>query len=589
MARIVRGFIKKTGLKYVIVAALAAAVFVLSSAYGPQSASGLPTNAKPLCTVPPPVFATWFKSGAVSLNGVVNPANSVTFPATPNCSFYAWSEQMYLWLTSPSPATYGGSGRIFDSPVFFDVSPPDAGNQRVFIPHVPGQLRIMGLRAAQVGPHRLPVIFDKTGKMFEIEKPFVRPNGKPIILNEKGDSVEVERITVGADHKAVFLGPAAQVIKNAKPIILRRPQAIKTTVVQKFIIGNAPVFVDLSGNVIDVEQGQAGGNAVLEAQNGSLVYYATMVNDVYAYFLTGTKDGGIVPKPSQFPTTQAALNKVIAFGAAHGKTFPDANALAIEIKTSWVEAAGLPNPGSYITMKATIPTYNKSNPNQWTPGVPKTVLLAMVGIHVVGSTQGHPEMLWATFEHVNNAPVAAYSYVNTSNQTVAVPQNTTGNWVFCANNSAGPFNAEHMKFSSPDIISIAPFTISPSNTIRWKAWGGASDVSPNPVDATTAVSNTEILSMNNSVRSQLASGDIRSNYIMTGCTWTIGGAAPTGSFNHGSGNEVGTSKLANSTMETYQQGTNTLYATGINCFTCHSANDTSVSHIFTPLQPLAHP
>jgi hypothetical protein len=48
-------------------------------------------------------FNGWFESGAVSLNGAVKPANSVLFPDVPNCSFYKWSEQMFLWLTSPAP------------------------------------------------------------------------------------------------------------------------------------------------------------------------------------------------------------------------------------------------------------------------------------------------------------------------------------------------------------------------------------------------------------------------------------------------------------------------------------------------------
>jgi hypothetical protein len=83
----------------------------------------------------------------------------------------------------------------------------------------------------------------------------------------------------------------------------------------------------------------------------------------------------------------------------------------------------------------------------------------------------------------------------------------------------------------------------------------------------------------------LASGDVRGNYVMTGATWTAGGVAPNGNFPSG-GNEVGTSSLANSTMETYQQGSDTTSATGLNCFGCHSNNTTDVSHVFGALKPL---
>jgi hypothetical protein len=87
----------------------------------------------------------------------------------------------------------------------------------------------------------------------------------------------------------------------------------------------------------------------------------------------------------------------------------------------------------------------------------------------------------------------------------------------------------------------------------------------------------------------LAAGDVRKNYILTGATWTIGGAPPNGGPPNG--NEVGTSMMCNTTMETYQQGTNTTKV-GTNCFDCHSGNmlgdpsGNGLSHIFGTLKPL---
>src|SRR5712692_6317374 len=555
------------------------------------NAQTIPSDAQPTCVVSPSVFASWFESGSVSLNGVVNPANSVTFPDTPNCSFYQWSEQMFLWLTSPAPVTYGGGGgRIFDSPVFFDVSPLDGSGNRTFIPHTPGIIRNFTLRAAQVGRHGLPVIMAKGGRMLEIEPPRLAPSGKQLILNQAGRLIEIESATLERG-KPVFRDKVGKAIPKAKPIL--RPQVSKALIAQKFMIGRIPIFLDPFGNVIDTEEGQADGG-VLEAQSGSLIFYETIVNDVYAYFLTGTKDGGITPAPTQFPTTQAALNKIIAFAAAHGKTFPDPNALAIEIKSSWIEAAGLPNLSSYITVQATIPTYDKSNPNQWVPNGQKTAQLALLGMHVVGSAKGHPEMIWATFEHFGNTPNATYAYNSTSGPKT-VTQNTSGSWVFCASGSGGPFNVMHMQtspFGSATIVPTPGHTISPSDTIRFKPWGGASNASPNPLDFTVAASNTEIIAINNSVRGQLAAGDIRGNYFMMGSTWTIGGAAITSNFgnpgNTGAtpGKGVGTSQLANTTMETYQQVNTSFDMFSNNCFSCHTSNTTNVSHVFGALKPL---
>jgi hypothetical protein len=557
-------------------------LFFGSGCGGPTT---LPPDPQDTCPLPATTFTNWFQSGTVTLNGVVNPADSLS-NLNPDCGFYEWSEQMFLWLTSPAPATYGGGTHIFDSPTFYDVSPPDANGVRSFIAHSPGVIRGFPLRVQKLGVHRLRIIIDRSGRLLEVKpldsklQPLVRDpsgklveiaharmeNGRPILLDKEGK-------TIAAQHAPTVMANSEQ---NAEQKAAGRFDTVPT--VQKFVIDKIPIFLDPALGVIDVEQGQAGDDSVLEAQttaNGSLVYYATMVNDVYAYFLTGMKKGAITTNPSnQFPTTQQDLTNTINFAVANGKPtppFPDPNALAIEVKSSWVLAAGLPNASSYITTTATIPTYDTSNPNVWTPTGQQTVQLALVGMHVVGSTAGHPEMVWATFEHKSNAPLATYSYTSTSG-TKQINQDTSGAWLFCANGSNGPFNTAHMAFTGPSgapansIQSEPNFVISPSDTLREKPFG---------VDGTNTFENTEVISMNNHVRGMLANGDIRANYIMTGATWTPFGSNP-GVSNLG----VGTNKLSNDTMETYAQGTN--------CFACHQnfsqpppPNATAqISHIF---------
>lgn len=558
----------------------------------------VPTDPVKTCTVSATEFNTWFESGAISLNGVAKPANSVTFSDSPNCDFYKWSEQMFVWVNSPAPPSYGGGAHIFNSPAFYDVSTLDATFDRTLIPHPSGNstLGTLSLRAAQVGVHGLPVIMDKRGTMLEIESPQLGPTGKQLILNERGAPVEIARITMGENKKPTFFDKDDKPIQNPKPLIRKELSELKelnqSLIVQKFVIDKTPFFLDLSGNVVEVEQGQADGS-ILMAQNGSLVYYQAMVNDVYAYFLTGVKDGQITPG-TQFPTTQTALNQVINFAAAHGKTFPDPEALAIELKTAWVEASGVANLSSYITMNATIPTYNTTNPNLWVRTGQKTVLMALVGMHVVGSVAGHPEMIWATFEHKNNAPNSSYTYVSTSGVKTVNPDFSTA-YLFCAANpTISLLNKAHMQDgpNPGEIAAITGFTISPSNTIRGNAWGGAPGVSPNPVDATVSASNSELISINNDVRGMLNSADVRNNYIMTGSTWTINGGGFNGNFgNPGNsaivtGRAVGTSQSANTTMETYQQlltatGATTFNSFSNNCFSCHGSNTTSVSHIYT--------
>jgi hypothetical protein len=558
------------------------------------NAQVIPGDAQPTCTVDAGTFAGWFQSGSPSLDGVVNPANSVAFPNTPNCSFYQWAMQMFLWMTSPAPPSYGGGGgRIFDSPTFFDVSPPDASNNRTFVSHSPSALRLFSVRVAQRGSHDLPVVIDKAGRLLEVEHPTIGSTGKRLIRDQQGKLVEFDRVEIGKSGKASFLDRAGKAIVGSKPVL--HSNLSKTLTVQRFMVNGKPVFIDGAGNVVELEQGQAGTDGVLETQNNSLVYYAIVTNDVYAYFLTCAKDGDILPPPTVFPTTQPELDSIVSCASKVGKTFPDSNALTVEVKTSWVDAATLPNTQGYITLQVLVPSYDQSNPSQWVVNGQKTIQLALVGVHVVGSVAGHSEMIWATFEHFGNTPLATYSYNSTSG-TKTVTQGTGGNWLFTATNSSGPFNIMHMSFVSPNIVACSPanldcagdgtFTISPSDTIRTKPFGAGSDTSPNPLDPTPAASNTEIISINNSIHSMMPTGDVRSNYYLAGATWTIRGAAPSGSFP--TGNEVGTSKLAGSTMETYQQGNN-LSSTPSNCFSCHVTNTTGVSHIFDQLQPLTFP
>ncbi|MFO1052732.1 MAG: hypothetical protein U1F36_11005 [Planctomycetota bacterium] len=554
----------------------------------------LPTDADTACatSLTASEFNGWFESGAVSLNGAVKPANSVLFPDVPNCSFYKWSEQMFLWLTSPAPARYGGGGLVMNSSAFYDVSLPDASGERHFVPHTPGLIRAFNLRTAQRGLLDLPIVIEKsTFRMLEVIPPVLGPTGKPLVADGSGNEIEVVDVRFAGEKPPTLLDANGRAIDAPRAILRARSDNKgrpferklgelearrafdRKELVAKLEFKGRFVMLDLFGHFPETEQGQADGG-VLMAQNGSLVYYALTVNNVFALYRT--MQGATVPSGTKFPLTQADLDAITAFAAANGKApVIDAEALAIEIKSSWVEAAGLADADKFIQMKAVVPTYDKSNPNDWVPNGTKTTTLAMVGMHVVGSTgstnpansnQGHPEMLWATFEHVSNGPAAQYSYAKQPSGTTTVPQNTAGNWVFCSNGSTGPFNQMHMKMggaTGDHIVPVSPFTISPSDILRTMPWG---------LPGTSSTGNAEVLSINNTVRSLLHPNDVRRNYFHEGTTWTIFGASPTG------GNEVGTNKLANTTMETFAQGSN--------CFACHSTNTTIVSHVFGETKPL---
>ena len=568
------------------------AIFALLVAVGVVlTQAALPIDANTPCStsLTPAEFNSWFASGVVTLDGLVKPADSVLFPNIPNCSFYKWSEQMFLWLTSPAPPSYGGGGGglVMTSPIFFDVSLPDASGHRHFLPLTAGTIKTFNLRDSQLGILDLPIVLEKGSlRVLEVIPPVLSPAGNPLVADADDNEVEVGGVQVKPGSQPVLFDLHGKEIRS--PRALLRPKEETTPrpfeqrlakidrldkeaglqgfdlseLVAKITVDDTVVFLDLFGSFAETEQGQADGG-VLMAQNGSLVYYALSVNNVFALYRTML--GATVPAGTMFPTTQPELDAIIAFAAANGMApVIDSEALAIEIKTSWVEAASLPNPHEYIQVKGVVPEYDKSNPHDWVPIGTKTIDLAMVGLHVVGSTAGHPEMLWGTFEHIENNPAATYNYAKIPSGTTTVPQNTLGSWVFCAGGSTGPFNQKHMEMGSAGhIVSVGSFTISPSDILRIKPWG---------LNGPNAFGNAEVLSINHTVRSLLDPMDVRRNYFHEGTTWTIGGASPTGT------NQVGTNILANTTMETFVQGNN--------CFACHVTNTTVVSHIFDDTDPL---
>ena len=536
---------------------------------GILTAQTVPQDAAHNCAINSKDFNSWFQSGTPSANGLVNPASSLAFSESSVCDFYIWAKRMFLWVTSPF-----GNSRVFDSTLFYDVSPPDSNGQRSFLPHTKALfIHSMALRSAKKGPHGLPVIEDKSGEPFEVIKPEVNDSGKQVIIDTTGSLEEVNTTAITENHKLRFQNRAGKTIEPlfAAPVEKAALPANAIRTAHEFMVNGSPVFVDSSGNIIDVEQGQAGSMGVLETQSNGLTYYLALTNDVYAYFLTGVKNGGI--PSSKFPTDATSLDEIKKYAALHGKPkFGDGQALVLELKSSWMEVSNLVK-GQYITTTATVPTYDKSNQYKWVANGQKKVTLGLLGLHIVGSVAGHPEMIWATFEHFGNTPNAAYKYQDTKGNNVLVPQNTKGTWLFSGPNSSGPFNSAHMTAQGTNIVAASGFTVSPSDSLRTYPWGAAGG---------NASANSNFISIQNAVNALMPTGDLRNNYFLVGATWTTGGTAPPGAL-------AGATNVANSTMETYTQSPN-------GCFTCHSSATSPslapnvLSHIFgdenTGLKPL---
>ena len=485
----------------------------------------LPIDVKPTCTAN---ISPWF-GGRVTVNGWVQPANSLApifadFNNNTRCDFYKWGAQMFLWLTSGV-----GTKHVFNtSPGFYNVS-VEQNKQRQFL--------------------------TSDGLM------------KLTIRKGKTDT--------------------------------------------------------------EIELGQAGGGDVLLSQKDSLVYYGLHANNVFALYTTGQKQGalnntiwispdedkaclaqykacasevkGLCKKQleqcthNNFPSTATQLKAVTDFAASYGYPITDGQALAMELKTSWIDASSLSKSEltQYVLTQAIVPTFNRSNPNgPWPVNGTTEKTLALVGMHVVGTVNGHPEMVWSTFEHVNNVPDNNYIYTTKKNLAKSVAYNSKGAWNFLPTNAAMPqaIDANAMVDSASgssvptSIVSTASQAspIIPINNFRLDPWGNEHG---NGSQADVS-NNTDLVSINASVLSQLKAGDIRGNYIQTGGVWTAKGQIPS---NGTDVNLRGSLNLANTTMETFYQTPNPNGFIPKNCFGCHGSSETQatgISHIYGALQPL---
>ena len=367
----------------------------------------------------------------------------------------------------------------------------------------------------------------------------------------------------------------------------------------------------------DTSVGQAGGGGVLITPQGEIVHYGISTNNVYAYYQTGVKSTAHPANFSgelatDFPTTADDLSAITDYAdSTFGtKGLSSGDALAMELKTAWVDAASLDNPQDYVTAMATVATFDHSSTTTWTQTGTTVKRVALVGMHVVGSVNNHPEMVWATFEHIDNAPQNGFLYFTTFGAVSAMPYDGNGGrtWLFNEEPRERQTPVLHVVERStysgsatpPTINADSGETIGPNTVVRINPWGDApfpdrqTGVAEYSGNSSAITRTTDLISLNRSVINWVGAGDVRSNYIQTGSIWSSGGpdAIPTS----GSDSVLrGTLRLANTSMETFHQfpdssGTGSFKPE--NCFGCHavSSNDSpsqGVSHIFGSLTPLS--
>lgn len=278
------------------------------------------------------------------------------------------------------------------------------------------------------------------------------------------------------------------------------------------------------------------------------------------------------------------------FGALiHAGKLPDASQArfpvgSFELKVAWVPVTAIPanKQKLYYTAMASLSTDGGKTFNN--------TQMALIGMHVVGVVENHPEFIWATFEHDDLAPNYDWETMRASN---------TGTEKLLCKRATTP-SIDGIIYDTTTKLGVIPHMVFdlfqygvPQNP-RHKGGKFMTTSQSEPINF------QNIAGINKCVKSQL--DDVWKNYFYNGSIWlnmdgtdaerqafiidslggNIGNATP-GSYARGSLN------CANVTMESFTQtfesqrdsiNVNTL----ANCFSCHSgqAFDTTMP----PLSPL---
>ncbi len=270
-------------------------------------------------------------------------------------------------------------------------------------------------------------------------------------------------------------------------------------------------------------RGQAGGGWALFDQNGNVVFYNVRYNQIEC----DATSSGFLPG-------------------------------TMEIKTSWRQIDPAEQ-SRYYAIEAIVEGVS-SDP----------ILLGLVGFHLVRNTQRHPEFIWATFEHLGNAPDSANPQ----------PAPSAG-WSFTSAECAQclPNGCPGCLFNTPD-TSAKGLTGPATEVTRVHRDGTGHNFSSNPNNNALNVAaidtlNAQLVGPGGYLHS-LPENDpmaVWKNYFLVGAVWTTGGLVSD------SLNQRGSLQIANTTMETFHQN--------LNCFSCHGYNPASplsVSHIYESLR-----
>jgi len=276
---------------------------------------------------------------------------------------------------------------------------------------------------------------------------------------------------------------------------------------------------------------QAGGRQILIDGNGNTLFYAIHVNDNFAKFIT---DNGLQTAAGLKAYPNDAIKKNLLFPPG-----------VTEFKSAWQVVEGTAaemaaQMEGYITLQTTVPTITQDGPPSYTihehREMPRNVTVRLLAIHVVSTLVGHPEFIWASFEHSTAmmtgetdtsatdfqrdvAPILDGDINPTAadplNQMVTKPANMDDHVLYKggtpANQANRPFLETELRLVGQKLMKADGMT--PAQTSIYRMFPASKSNTTDPDAAITSLNhNVEFLFKSHP-------DDVRGNYRLLGAQW----------------------------------------------------------------------
>jgi hypothetical protein len=300
---------------------------------------------------------------------------------------------------------------------------------------------------------------------------------------------------------------------------------------------------------------QAGSQGVLVDRNQRAVYFGLHINDRFVNFIRHDLQ---LANPDKIKDVELT------------KEFPPG---CLELKSSWrILTKEEKTPDNlkklqqrFFITEGLVPTLIAStDPDSGKPTVkadptrPRKEIVALVGLHVVGTIVDHPEFVWASFEHIDNSPTPPKKNLG-DNESVDDQKDYTfyrkgKKKKECNVNPVDPL-ASTLKFIDQNEQTLSPIVD------VFREFNSGDD---------GFTEDDKVRDLNTSVHERLKKGNLSvwSNYKLIGAVWFKDPKKDFVEKQEFKKDEllVGETKLSNSTMETFTQSTK------VNCFRCHDTS-----------------